>query len=91
MKKQINPTIKAHLIRSAFYLLLLMAICVIPFALAQRNGTSQSVTKLGSASKGLVRVGNALPATIILVTNTNDSGPGSFRDALAVANDGDMT
>jgi hypothetical protein len=76
--------------RSAFYLLLLMAIGVIPLALAQRNATSQSVTKLGSASKGLARVGNALPATIILVTNTNDSGPGSFRDALAVANDGDM-
>jgi hypothetical protein len=90
MKRQINPTIKAHLIQSAFYLLLLMAICVIPFALAQRNATSQSVAKLGSASKGLARVGNALPATIILVTNTNDSGPGSFRDALAVANDGDM-
>jgi hypothetical protein len=30
-----------------------------------------------------------LPATTILVTNTNDSGPGSLRDALAAANDGD--
>ncbi len=28
-------------------------------------------------------------ATIIPVTNTNDSGPGSLRQALAVANDGD--
>ncbi len=37
MKKQINPTIKAHLIRGAFYLLLLLAVCAIPFALAQRN------------------------------------------------------
>ena len=36
MKKQINPTIKAHLIRGAFYLLLLVAVCAIPFALAQR-------------------------------------------------------
>jgi hypothetical protein len=35
MKKQINPTIKAHLIRGAFYLLLLIAVCAIPFALAQ--------------------------------------------------------
>ena len=35
MKKQINPTIKAHLLRSAFYLLLLLAVCAIPFALAQ--------------------------------------------------------
>jgi N-acetylneuraminic acid mutarotase len=37
MKKQTNPSIKAHLIRSAFYVLLLLAVCVIPFALAQRN------------------------------------------------------
>jgi hypothetical protein len=37
LKKQINPTIKAHLIRSAFYLLLLIAVCAIPFALAQRR------------------------------------------------------
>ena len=37
MKKQINPTIKAHLIRGAFYLLLLLAVCAIPFALAQRH------------------------------------------------------
>ena len=28
-------------------------------------------------------------ANIITVTNTNDSGPGSLRDALAIANDGD--
>src|SRR5438105_9938496 len=35
MKKQINPTTKAHLIRGAFYLLLLLAVCAIPFALAQ--------------------------------------------------------
>jgi hypothetical protein len=35
MKRQINPTIKAHLLRSAFYLLLLVAVCAIPFALAQ--------------------------------------------------------
>jgi hypothetical protein len=37
MKKQINPNIKAHLIRSGFYVLLLLAVCVIPFALGQRN------------------------------------------------------
>src|SRR5207302_8692106 len=42
MKKQINPTIKAHLIRSAFYVTLLLAVCVIPFALAQRNTTKRS-------------------------------------------------
>src|SRR5262249_36874705 len=42
MKKQINPTIKAHLIQSAFILLSLLAVCAIPFALAQRNSSKQS-------------------------------------------------
>ena len=43
MKKQINPTIKAHLIRGAFYLLLLVAVCAIPFALAQEPGRREDV------------------------------------------------
>jgi len=45
MKKQTNSTIKAQLIRGAFYLLLLIAVCAIPFALAQRNVAKQRVTK----------------------------------------------
>src|SRR5215475_4330226 len=61
-----------HLIRGAFYLLFLLAVCVIPFALAQRP-----------TSKG------NRPATTITVTNGNDSGPGSLRQALTIANDGD--
>ncbi len=36
MKRQVHPTIKAHLIRSAFYVLLLLTVCVIPFARAQQ-------------------------------------------------------
>ena len=51
MKKQINPTIKAHLIRGAFYLLLLLAVCAIPFALAQRNTTKRSVYNPNTAAK----------------------------------------
>ena len=51
---------------------LLLALCAIPFALAQRTTTK----------------GNR-PANVITVTNTNDSGPGSLRQALAVVNDGD--
>ena len=43
MKKQVRPTIKAHLIRSAFCLLLLLGMCAFSFALAQRNATSQRV------------------------------------------------
>jgi hypothetical protein len=36
MKKHIKPNIKAHLIRGAFLLLLLLAVCAIPLALGQR-------------------------------------------------------
>src|SRR5436189_278401 len=42
MKEQTDPNIKAHLLRGAFYLLLLVAVCVIPFALGQRATTKQS-------------------------------------------------
>jgi len=34
--------VKAHLIRSALYLLLLLVVCVIPFALAQQNSAQLS-------------------------------------------------
>jgi hypothetical protein len=86
-KRAIPPS--AHLLRGAFYLLPFVAICAIPFAVAEPNAPKRSLVKLGSASKGLVEAGDALPATSIVVTNTNDSGPGSLRNALAVANDGD--
>src|SRR5215471_8178105 len=72
MKTQISGSVKKHLIRCAFYLFLLVAIGVIPFALAQRPTAK----------------GNR-PATTITVTNGNDSGPGSLRQALADVNDGD--
>jgi hypothetical protein len=61
MKKQINPTIKAYLIRGAFYLLLLLAVCAIPFALAQsrsRGTAKQSVTKSDGASGNISGVGH---------------------------------
>jgi len=72
VKKSTKLTIRAHLLRGAFYFLLLLAVCLIPFALAQRTTAK----------------GNR-PATTITVTNTNDSGPGSLRQALVDANDGD--
>src|SRR5215813_5528818 len=50
MKKQINPTIKAHLIRGAFYLLLLLAVCAIPFVLAERAGTKPFASKQTAAA-----------------------------------------
>jgi hypothetical protein len=72
VKERINAATKAHFLRGAFYLLLMLAACMIPFAVAQRTTAK----------------GNR-PATTITVTNGNDSGPGSLRQALADANDGD--
>src|SRR5439155_11475966 len=73
MKKQINPTIKAHLIRSAFYLLLLVAVCAIPFALAQRN-----TIKSARSAKALQAARSAAKAKIgantKLATNGAPSG-----------------
>jgi len=71
-KIQIGPSIRAHLIRGAFYLVLLSAVCVIPLAFAQRTPAKAN-----------------RPVSTITVTNTNDSGPGSLRQALVDANDGD--
>ena len=42
MKKQLNPSLKAHLLRRTCYLILLVAVCVIPLALGQRATTKQS-------------------------------------------------
>jgi Kelch motif/Galactose oxidase, central domain len=50
MKKQINPTIQAQLVRGAFYLILLLAVCMIPFALAQRDTTGRNFAKRVSPS-----------------------------------------
>src|SRR4029077_5413191 len=51
MKKQNNPSIKAHLLWSALILLVLLAVCAIPFALAQRQTAKRSVvTKPDSAA-----------------------------------------
>src|SRR5262245_25437032 len=71
-------------------LLLELAVCVIPFVLTQRNTQKQNVTTHNSANKRLACAGNQPPATVIVVLNTNDSGTGSLRAALASANDGDI-
>ncbi len=44
MKKQINHSTEAYLIRGAFYLLLLIAVCAVPLALAQQK-TKRSAAK----------------------------------------------
>ena len=44
MKANVSSTINAHLVRGAVYLLLLLAACVIPFAVGQRTTGEQSTT-----------------------------------------------
>src|SRR2546423_13983240 len=54
MKKQIHPSIKAHLLWSALILLSLLAVCAIPFALAQRQAkqnVANSSVKIDAAGK----------------------------------------
>ena len=57
-----------------------------------RSSDSVSMSTVRSAAIAVVLFGAVVVparATTISVTNTNDSGPGSLRDALAIANDGD--
>src|SRR5215475_9424729 len=83
MKKQTAYSVQAHLLRGAFYLLLLLPLWVSPFALAQPNAVKSKRNQVRQRGEKIVESGNALPANVIVVTNTNDSGPGSLRDALA--------
>jgi len=71
-------------------LLLGVAVCVIPLALAQRNTTKTKSRQARQPEQRINERGYAVPANIIVVTNTDDSGPGSLRDALAAAVDGDI-
>ena len=73
MKKQTNPTIKAHLVRSAFYVLLLLAVCVIPFALAQRNTGGKNTASRNAASKNAV--GRAAPGKAPATTTFGRNDP----------------
>ena len=70
MKKQINPTIKAYLIRSAFYFLLLLGVLAIPFALAQRNNNAKQKVATAPAHAASV------PARNDVATQWNESRQG---------------
>jgi hypothetical protein len=50
VKERINAATKAHFLRGAFYLLFLLAVSVIPFALAQRTTAEIAA---GSIAMGL--------------------------------------
>jgi hypothetical protein len=96
MKKQINPTTKAYLIQSAFYVLLLLAVCAIPFALAQRNTTKRAVTKpkvataraatsrlpddAAPATKGKAKVPSTRFSNLFGARSSRPTGVGCFYD-----------
>jgi hypothetical protein len=62
VEKQIRPTIRAPVVRRVFCVPLLLAICVTPFALAQRNTTEQSMTAHTHAANNLQAAANgAIP------------------------------
>src|SRR2546423_11338980 len=48
MEKQNTSSIEAHLLRGGFFLLLLFAVCVIPFALAQRGIVKRPMAPRGT-------------------------------------------
>ena len=54
MTKQINATIRAHLLRSALIVLSLLAVCVIPLALAQRTYRGKPDERDGSKAPSRV-------------------------------------
>jgi hypothetical protein len=58
VKQCINPVIRAHPLRAACYLILLVAVCVIPFALGQ-----QAITKQGAVADPLL-LGSGPVATL---------------------------
>jgi len=64
MKKQINLTVKANLLRSALMVLPLLAVCVIPFALAQRTYRGKPDERYGSRPASRVVNPTGLPSTL---------------------------
>src|SRR5882724_6036235 len=70
MKKQNNSTIKAHFLRSAFYVLLITTVCIIPFALAQRNQRSIGKRTLNVARPSLKQQTQAVKKSPVLPQGT---------------------
>src|SRR6516225_8769862 len=62
-----------------------------PYSLFLIVAAVAAIATFGSslANQASPSLSKVAPSNIIVVTNTNDSGPSSLRDALNVANDGD--
>ena len=73
MKKQTKHSIKAHLLWSALILLSLLAVCAIPFALAQRNTAKRITAEQIAAANGQKTV----PLSAGAVPATNPANPAS--------------
>jgi len=75
MKKQIRPAVKAYLIRGAFYLVLLLGVSVIPFALAQRNVTNRGAAKPTSSLPVVPQFGSGCLGARLLVAPSPPRAP----------------
>jgi len=82
MKKQINPSIKAHLLGSALILLSLVAICAIPFALAQSRSRG---TTYGSLANGQSKMPAESSGPVQTPTPTATGTPSPFATATPTA------
>ena len=74
-----DATVRLAQFRRIRCLLVLLPILVAMAGVFAESSTDQKSKRIGDSSL----------ANIIVVTNTNDSGAGSLRDALAIASDGD--
>ena len=75
MKKQIRPAVKAYLIRGAFYLVLLLGVSAIPFALAQRNATNRGAAKPTSSPPVVPQFGSGRLGARLLVAPSPPRAP----------------